>query len=119
MKLNVAPNENNEAINYRINSKKTTESRFFEYKTEMTGSTSANNNRLDAGGVALLKYLSNFWRSLGFPLINCEIELELSCSKDYPISEISNPRKVAANPAANPPTDQVLPAQTILEHYFK
>ena len=117
--MNVAPNENNEASNYRINNNKTTENRSFEYKTEMTGSTSANNNRLDPGGVALLKYLSNFWRSLGFPLINCEIELDLSCSKDYAISEISRTRKGAADPAANPPTDHVLPAQTILEHYFK
>ena len=103
----------------RINNNKTTESRSFEYKAEMTGSTSANNNRLDAERVSLLKYLSNFWRSLGFPLIHCEIELDLSCSKNYAISEISKTRKVAANPASNPPTDHVPPAQTILEHYFK
>ena len=56
--VNVAANENNEASNYRIN--KTAESRSFEYKTKMAGSTSANNNRLDAEVVVLLKYLSNF-----------------------------------------------------------
>ena len=55
--MNVAANENNEASNYRIN--KTAESRSFEYKTKMAGSTSANNNRLDAEVVVLLKYLSN------------------------------------------------------------
>ena len=117
--MNVAANENNEASNYRINNNKTTESRSFEYKTKMEGSTSANNNRLDAKVVVLLKYLSNFLRSLGFLFINCEIELDLSCSKDYTISEISKTLEVAANPADNLPTDRVPPTQTILEHYFK
>ena len=28
-----------------------------------------------------LKYLSNFWRTLGMPLINCEINLILTWSK--------------------------------------
>ena len=58
--VNVAANENNEASNYRINNNKTTESRSVEYNTKMAGSTSANNNRLDAKVVVLLKYLSNF-----------------------------------------------------------
>ena len=30
-----------------------------------------------------LKYLSNFWRSLNIPLINCEIELILTWFKNY------------------------------------
>ena len=29
-----------------------------------------------------LKYLSNFWRSLDLPLINCETELELKWTKN-------------------------------------
>ena len=29
-----------------------------------------------------LKYLSNFWRALEMPLINCEISLQLKLSKD-------------------------------------
>ena len=29
-----------------------------------------------------LKYLSNFWRSLEMPLINCKIHLELNWTKD-------------------------------------
>ena len=29
-----------------------------------------------------LKYLSNFWRALEMPLINCEITLQLACSKE-------------------------------------
>ena len=28
-----------------------------------------------------LKYLSNFWRTPVMPLINCEISLQLTCSK--------------------------------------
>ena len=31
--------------------------------------------------MVLLKYLSNFWRTLKIPLINCEITLQLTCSK--------------------------------------
>ena len=29
-----------------------------------------------------LKYLSNFWRSLEVPLINCKVELSLNGMKD-------------------------------------
>ena len=35
-----------------------------------------DNNILDAEVVFPLKYLSHFGRSLDFPLINCEIELD-------------------------------------------
>ena len=30
-----------------------------------------------------LKHLSNFWRTLEMPLINCEIELILTWSRNY------------------------------------
>ena len=36
-----------------------------------------------------LKYLSNFWRSLETPLINCKIPLELNSSKDCVMSTIA------------------------------
>ena len=36
-----------------------------------------------------LKYLSNFWRSLEMPLINCKIHLELNWSKDCVMSTIA------------------------------
>ena len=61
-----------------INNNKTITSKSFEYKTKVTGSTPDDNNILDAEFVVPLKHLSNFWRSLDFPLINCEIELDLS-----------------------------------------
>ena len=117
--MNVTADKNNEASKYRINNNNTTENRSFEYKTKITGNTSTNNNRLEAEVVVLLKHLSNFWISLGFHLINCEIEIDLSCSKDYGISEISKTIEKAANPTANPPTDRVPPTKTILEHYFQ
>ena len=48
-----------------------------------------NNNRF----VVPLKQLSNFWRSLKMPLINCEAELILAWSKNCVIS--SNARRDA------------------------
>ena len=70
-------NENDNANNM-INNNKTIRSKSFEYKTKIIGSTPNNNNILDAAVLVPLKYLSNFWRSLDLPLINCEIELDLS-----------------------------------------
>ena len=57
----------------------------FNFKTKITGQTAANNNNSNIAGRVLLvplKYLSNFWRTLEMPLINCEIELILTCSAD-------------------------------------
>ena len=76
--INDSANENNDANNYRINNNKTTTSKSFEYKTKILGTTPNDKNILDAEVVVPLKYLSNFWRSLDLPLINCEIELDLS-----------------------------------------
>ena len=33
--------------------------------------------------MAPLKYLSNFWRMLGIPLINCEVNLQLKWSEKF------------------------------------
>ena len=57
-------------------------------KKKITGQTAANNNdgniagRGDVEIMVPLKYLSNFWRTLKMPLINCEIELILTLSRD-------------------------------------
>ena len=37
-----------------------------------------------------LKYLSNFWRSLRLPLINCKIKLKLKWTKYYVLSANGN-----------------------------
>ena len=108
--MNVDANEI--VANCRINNKKTTTSRSFEYKTKIIKRTPANNNIINTKVAAPLKYLSNFWRSLHLPLINCEIQLDLSWSKDCVVFEILKTPEVPATPAANPPTDHVPPTQT-------
>ena len=60
-----------------------------KYKTKITVKTPVNTSRLNAEIVVPSKYFSNFWRSLDWLLINCEIELDLSCSKECIIYEIS------------------------------
>ena len=53
----------------------------FNVNTKITGKTAANNNdgniagRVDVEIMVPLKYLSNFWRALEMPLINCEMNL--------------------------------------------
>ena len=42
-----------------------------------------------------LKYLSNFWRSINIPLINCEVELILTCVL---ISKATREANYDANP---------------------
>ena len=64
-----------------INNNKTT-SKSFEYKTKMIGSMPNNNNMLDATVVFPVKYLSNYWRSIDFPLINFEIEVDYIWKKN-------------------------------------
>ena len=78
---------NEQNNDYRINNEKTTTSNS-EYEKKIIGSTLNNSRRLDAEIVVPLKYLSNFWRSLDLPLINCEIELDLSWPKDCIMSDI-------------------------------
>ena len=52
----------------------------FNFKTKITGQTD-NKGRIDNFELMVsLKYLSNFWRTLEMPLINCEIELILTWS---------------------------------------
>ena len=52
-----------------------------------------NNNVNNVKVVVPLKYVSNFFRSLEKPLVNCKIDLELTWHKDWMIS--------SANAAAN------------------
>ena len=56
----------------QINNSKTMTSKSFEYKTKIIGRMQGN--------------LSNIWRYLDLPLINCEIELDLRWKKNYLIS---------------------------------
>ena len=55
------------------------------YKSKLIKETDDNNvNNVKL--VVPLKYMSNFFRSLGLPLVNCEIDLELTRHKDCIIS---------------------------------
>ena len=69
-------NSNNN--NNKLNNDKTVTGKSFKYNTKITGSTPDNGNRLNVEVAVPLKHLSNFWRSLYLPSINCEIELYLS-----------------------------------------
>ena len=51
-------------------------------KLKITGKTPATGNTKDVEIIVPLKYLSSFWRTLEMPLINCEVNLILTWSKD-------------------------------------
>ena len=49
----------------------------------------ANNGRKEGVKIAVpLKYLSNFWRSLEIPLINCKIELSLTWDENCILTNV-------------------------------
>ena len=54
------------------------DSESFKSKIKITGKTPDNNNEKDVEIMVPLKYLSNFWRTLEMPLINCEVNLILT-----------------------------------------
>ena len=56
----------------------------FNSKIKITGQTN-DDGRIDFEIMVPLKYLSNFWRTLEMPLINCEIELILDWSANCAI----------------------------------
>ena len=64
----------------------------FKYKIKLLGSVTevagnaAGVRRLNVKVVVPLKYLSNFFRSLEMPLINCKIKLNLTWKKEYVLS---------------------------------
>ena len=75
-------------------------SQSFKYKAALLGKTAnavnnTNSSVKEAKIVVPLKYLSNFWRSLEMPLINCKVYLELSWIKDCILSNAKNTAKFA------------------------
>ena len=70
-----ARNDNNEITVFARNN--LTDS--FNFKLKFTGQT-GNDGRKDIEIMVPLKYLSNFWRTLEMPLINCEVNLILTWS---------------------------------------
>ena len=49
----------------------------FKYKANLIGNTENNGTKNGVKIAVPLKYLSNFWRLLEMPLINCKVELSL------------------------------------------
>ena len=70
-----AVDNNNAIVNFANNN--LTDS--FNFKVKMTGQT-GNNGTKNVEIMIPLKYLSNFWRTLEMPLLNCEITLLLTWS---------------------------------------
>ena len=54
----------------------------FKFKSNIIGKTNNNGAIENVAKMVPLNYLSNFWRTLDMPLINCEIELILNWSRN-------------------------------------
>ena len=77
-----------------------TNSKSFKYKTSITGNTYnigygkdnydvSKVGKNEAEAVIPLKYLSNFWRNLNMPQINCEVELILTWTKNCLLADMT------------------------------
>ena len=64
----------------------TDNSRSFKYKSSYLGAPTATGALNSVKLVVPLKYVSNFFRSLEMPLLNCKINLELSYTKNCVLS---------------------------------
>ena len=82
-------------------------------KTSITGKLEGNNvEKDDVEIIVPLKYISNFFRSLNFPLVNCEVSLTLTWSENCVLtSKTTGDADPDADPAVagtNNPTNAVL-----------
>ena len=93
------PLENNAVANLTASN-----SNSFKYKIKLLGNIpqldadAARVGRLNVKVVVPLKYLSNFFRSLEMPLINCKIKLNLTWKKESVLSTLDDD---AGNPENN------------------
>ena len=69
--LDIPPLDNNNAITFFTEANLTDS---FNFKAKITGQTGDNGTK-HVEILVPLKYLSNFWRTLEMPLINCEVNL--------------------------------------------
>ena len=79
-------------------------SQSFKYKAILLRKTAnavnnTNSSVKDAKIVLPLKYLSNFWRSLEMPLINCKVYLEINQIEDCILYSAGNSGKFAITDA--------------------
>ena len=85
-----AQNNNNEIIIFAENN--LTDS--FNFKAKITGQTGTNRTK-DVEVMVPLKYLSNFWRTLEMPLINCEVNLILTWSSTCVLAAVGDANQAA------------------------
>ena len=62
----------------------------FKYKASLIGNTENNGTKNGVKIAVPLKYLSNFWRSLEMPLINCKVELSLKWIENCVLTTAAN-----------------------------
>ena len=72
-------------------------SKSFKAKIKITGKTPDDDNEKDVEIMVPLKYLSNFWRTLQMPLINCQINLILTWSSTCVITNSNGAGTFAIN----------------------
>ena len=65
----------------------------FKYKASNIGNTENNGTKNGVKIAVPLKYLSNFWRSLEMPLINCKVELSLKWTENCILTTAANANK--------------------------
>ena len=83
-------NNDNQVINFTANN--LTDS--FNFKVKFTGQTDDNGTK-DVEIMIPLKYISNFWRTLEMPLINCEVNLIFTWSSTCVIVATGIPNQTA------------------------
>ena len=77
-----------------------------KYRASIKGHTGYDGDKVGKNKnevIILLVYLSNFWRALNIPLINCEVELILIWSKNCVLADMTV--NALANPAIVAPTE--------------
>ena len=86
-----------EVTNFNADIANTNDFKSFKYKAKLLGNTTAQPVPNDANGIPRnvtiavpLKFLSNFFRSFGMPLINCKAELKLKWTKYCVLSPACN-----------------------------
>ena len=93
-----------EATNFNGNIENTDDFKSVKYKAKLFGNTEADNaTRIlkNTKVVVPLKYLSNFWKSLELPLVNCKVELKLKWTNYFVLSVAGNENNTNDNDNAN------------------
>ena len=88
----------------------------FNFKVKFTGQT-GNNGTKYVEIIVPLKYLSNFWRTLEMPLINCEVNLILTWSSTCVIDTVGDANQAATFAITN--TKLYVPVVTLSTKFLQ